>query len=237
MKRDHNATRHGEARLSKDSPPPYVARSSVPPTRFPYFVAQKPETLLMHGNRMGQDFRVITLSGLALLEIKDVRRSLPARRNVCDTYGNHLSTIRKRFLPTTFHIEDPSGKKMFELKDVDTTGSKFQSEVYSLGALSGKKERLVLLESSAQTYATIKHNGLPLAECELDSYKLRKCHAVKVAKGVDMALIAAICVSGQEVGGLWLENGYDCWGTRWRMWQFGGWHVDNVLVAGLVLSN
>lgn len=91
--------------------------------------------------------------------------------------------------------------------------------------MSGKEEHLVLLEFSVQTYATPKYNGLPLAEFDLNNYRLRKCHTAKMVEGVDMALIAAICVcldkrwEHDDWSTAMIAEGPDGGGVWWLAWE------------------
>jgi uncharacterized protein YxjI len=94
---------------------------------FPQFVAQQPETIVLKEHVMsltGDSFSIKLANGTPILQVEGKVFSLGGRKKVRDMAGNHLFDIKKELMHihTTFAIEDPSGKKIMEVK------SSFQRE-------------------------------------------------------------------------------------------------------------
>jgi hypothetical protein len=88
---------------------------------FPQFIAQQPETLVLKEHVLsltGDSFSIKLANGTPILQVEGKVFSLGGRKKVRDMAGNHLFDIRKELMHihTTFAIEDPSGKKIMEVK-------------------------------------------------------------------------------------------------------------------------
>ncbi|CAA9958902.1 LOR domain containing protein [Pyrenophora teres f. maculata] len=177
---------------------------------FSQFIAQGPETLVMKEKVMslsGDSFSIKLANGTPLLKVEGKVMSIHGRKKMFDMQGNHIcSIIKEHFhIHTTFAVEDPSGAKVMEVKsNFKLFGSKATATFTSQ---SGKQESLVMhgnwFDSSADIVDEAQ-GGLIVARINRkllsgkDIFFGQQTYGVQIAPGVDMALIAALCICLDE---------------------------------------
>lgn len=133
--------------------------------------------------------------------------SLSGRKSVFDMAGNHLFDIVKEHLHihTTFAAVDPHGKKLLEVKSsFSLVGSKTIATFTS--SKTGSTETLKMKGNWLDTKVDIvdEATGAVVAQINRKLWQGREVffdqqtYAVSVARGVDLALIAALCVCFDE---------------------------------------
>lgn len=88
---------------------------------FKPYHAPHPETLVLKEKIMslsGDSFDIKTIDGRPVFRVQGNAFSLSGRKEVMDTAGNTLFTIRKRLLRllATFYAEDPSGREIMQVE-------------------------------------------------------------------------------------------------------------------------
>ncbi|KAL6704126.1 hypothetical protein ACN47E_008789 [Coniothyrium glycines] len=173
---------------------------------FPQFFATGPETLVLKEKVIsltGDSFSVKLANGTPILQVEGKVMSISGRKKVTDMQGNHLFSIVKEHLHihTTFAVEKASGEKVMEVKSsFKLLGSKASATFTSQ---SGKAETLVMRGNWFDTTADIvdeAQGGVVVARIDRkllsgkDVFFGQQTYAVSVAPGVDMALVAALCI-------------------------------------------
>ncbi|KAF1958157.1 hypothetical protein CC80DRAFT_408753 [Byssothecium circinans] len=177
---------------------------------FPQFIAKAPETIVLKEHVLsltGDSFSIKLTNGTPIVQVEGKVMSLSGRKKVLDMQGNHLFSIRKEHLHihTTFGIEDPNQAKIMEVKSsFSIFGSKAKATFTSQ---NGKAEALVMKGNFFDTRAEITdeaQGGLVVARIDRkilsgkDIFFGQQTYAVEIAPGVDMALIAAMCICLDE---------------------------------------
>ncbi|KAK3681255.1 tubby C-terminal-like domain-containing protein [Podospora appendiculata] len=189
---------------------PQLAPVPQPIGIFNQFIAPHSETLILREKVMslsGDSFEIKLQSGQPLLRIQGSVLSLSGRKSVFDMAGNHLFDICKELLHlihTTYAVEDPSKKKLMEVKSSFTLfGSKATATFTSA---NGTAEALEMKGNWFDTAADIidKKNGAVVARIDRKLLSGRdllfgqQTYALTVAPGVDMALMVALCIAMDE---------------------------------------
>ncbi|KAF2125869.1 DUF567-domain-containing protein [Dothidotthia symphoricarpi CBS 119687] len=179
----------------------------------PPFITTRPETLILREkifSLTGDDFEIKLLNGQPILRVSGAALSLTARKKVYDMAGNWLFDIAKELLHvhSTYKVvgSDGQGGKaeiMSVRSSLRVVGSKATARFVSA---NGREERLCMRGEWMGGDATVVdevHGDRPVARIERDlsirewAFN-RSTYGVHVAPGVDMALIAALCICLDE---------------------------------------
>ncbi|KZM24766.1 uncharacterized protein EKO05_0003449 [Ascochyta rabiei] len=177
---------------------------------FPQFFARGPETLVLKEKVLsltGDDFHIKLANGTPILRVEGKVLSLSGRKKVFDEQGNHLFDIVKEHfhIHTTFRVDDANGKKIMEVRSgFKLIGSKATATFTSQ---SGKQEVLTMRGNWFDTTADITDEAQGNVVVARINRKLlsgkdiffgQQTYGVTVAPGVDMALVAALCICLDE---------------------------------------
>ncbi|KAF4340873.1 LURP-one-related 10 [Fusarium beomiforme] len=176
---------------------------------FKNFIANQSETLVLKEKVMsltGDSFDIKLANGQPILKVEGKVMSISGRKKVFDMNGNHLFSIVKEHLHihTTFAVEDPQGVKLMEVKSsFKLLGSKATATFNSIG---GTAEILEMKGSWFDYAADIFDKSTNTVVARIDRKLLsgrdmlfgQQTYALIVAPGVDMALMAALCICMDE---------------------------------------
>ncbi|CAK7268514.1 hypothetical protein SEPCBS57363_003132 [Sporothrix epigloea] len=172
---------------------------------FPQYIANQTETLVLKEKILslsGDSFDVRLANGQPLLKVKGKLLTLGSRKSVYDCNDTHLFDIYREILHihSTYVLEDPKGNKFFELRSniqlIGTTATaKFATPA------TGKREALTMKGNFLDTRGDIKDDtGHVVARIDRKLLNARQLlfdqdsYAVVVAPGMDMAVVAAMCI-------------------------------------------
>ncbi|KAI4629515.1 uncharacterized protein J4E87_003779 [Alternaria ethzedia] len=177
---------------------------------FPQFFAAGPETLVLKEKVMslsGDSFSIKLANGTPVLKVEGKVMSLTGRKKMFDMQGNHLCSIVKEHfhIHSTYVVESVGGEKIMEVKSsFKLFGSKATATFTSQ---NGKQESLTMKGDFFDTQADIldeAQGGLVVARIDRkllsgkDIFFGQQTYGVQIAPGVDMALIAALCICLDE---------------------------------------
>ncbi|RYN42654.1 hypothetical protein AA0113_g11899 [Alternaria arborescens] len=177
---------------------------------FPQFLAAGPETLVLKEKVIslsGDSFSIKLANGTPVLQVEGKVMSLTGRKKMFDMQGNHLCSIVKEHfhLHSTYVVESAKGDKIMEVKSsFKLLGSKATATFTSS---NGKQEVLTMRGNFFDTRADIldeAQGGLIVARIDRkilsgkDIFFGQQTYGVQIAPGVDMALIAALCICLDE---------------------------------------
>ncbi|KAG9190793.1 hypothetical protein G6011_08881 [Alternaria panax] len=177
---------------------------------FPHFLAAGPETLVLKEKVIslsGDSFSIKLANGTPILQVEGKVMSLTGRKKMFDMQGNHLCSIVKEHfhLHSTYAVESATGTKIMEVKSsFKLLGSKATATFTSS---NGKQEMLTMRGNFFDTRADIldeAQGGLVVARIDRkilsgkDIFFGQQTYGVQIAPGVDMALIAALCICLDE---------------------------------------
>ncbi|KAF4986464.1 hypothetical protein FGRMN_10825 [Fusarium graminum] len=176
---------------------------------FQSFIARQTETLVLKEKIIsltGDSFDIKLINGQPIIRVEGKAMSMSGRKRVFDMNGNHLFTIAKELLHfhTTFVVEDPRGFRIMEVKNsVKLVGSKATATFTSS---DGTGEVLEMKGSWANYSADIFDKSTNTVVARIDRKMLgdrgvsfgKQTYALSVAPGVDMALMAALCICLDE---------------------------------------
>ncbi|KAF1843109.1 uncharacterized protein K460DRAFT_368030 [Cucurbitaria berberidis CBS 394.84] len=180
---------------------------------FPQFLAASPagETLVLKEKILslsGDSFDIKLANGTPILKVEGKVLSISGKKKVYDMSGRHLFSIgRELFHPvhTTFKVESVDGGKVVEVKNAwKFIGSKATATFTSH---DGKAETLGMKGNFFDTTADITdetQGGIVVARVNRKLFTGKEIffgqqtYGVQVAPGVDMALIAALCICLDE---------------------------------------
>ncbi|KJR88103.1 uncharacterized protein SPSK_07968 [Sporothrix schenckii 1099-18] len=173
---------------------------------YPQYTSDKTETLVLKEKIVslpGDSFDVLLADGRPLLKVKAKVLSVGARRSVFDAAsGTHLFDIYRDLMHvhTTYVLEDPSGNKFFELRNNIRFLSTSATAHFATKA-TGKPEALTMRGSWNNLRGDIKDDtGHVVARIDRQLLNARELvfhqssYAVVVAPGMDMAIVAAMCI-------------------------------------------
>ncbi|KAF2743626.1 DUF567-domain-containing protein [Sporormia fimetaria CBS 119925] len=177
---------------------------------FPQFFAQQSETLVLREKVMslsGDSFEIKLANGTPLFRVEGSVLSISGRKKFTDMAGNHLFDICREHLHihTTFVLENPQKQKIMEVKyKFQLLGSKAVATFTT--STTGKQEQLVMKGKWFDTTADIideAQGGIVVARINRklsgkDMLFGQQTYGVYVAPGVDMAVIAALCICLDE---------------------------------------
>ncbi|CAN9295181.1 unnamed protein product [Alternaria sp. RS040] len=177
---------------------------------FPQFLAAGQETLVLKEKVIslsGDSFSIKLANGTPVLQVEGKVMSLTGRKKMFDMQGNHLCSIVKEHfhLHSTYVMESAKGDKIMEVKSsFKLLGSKATATFTSS---NGKQEVLTMRGDFFDTQADIldeAQGGLVVARIDRkilsgkDIFFGQQTYGVQIAPGVDMALIAALCICLDE---------------------------------------
>ncbi|CAJ0548851.1 Ff.00g024640.m01.CDS01 [Fusarium sp. VM40] len=176
---------------------------------FKSFIANQTETLVLKEKVMsltGDSFDIKLANGQPILKVEGKVMSISGRKKVFDMNGNHLFSIAKEHLHihTTYAVEDPNGVKIMEVKNsFKLIGSKATATFTSS---NGTAEVLEMKGSWFDFAADIFDKSTNTVVARIDRKLLsgrdvlfgQQTYALMVAPGVDMALMAALCICMDE---------------------------------------
>ncbi|CAG5182459.1 uncharacterized protein ALTATR162_LOCUS10172 [Alternaria atra] len=177
---------------------------------FPQFLAARPETLVLKEKVLslsGDSFSIKLANGTPVLQVEGKVMSLTGRKKMFDMQGNHLCSIVKEHfhLHSTYVVESAKGEKIMEVKSsFKLMGSKATA---TFASSNGKQEVLTMRGNFFDTQADIldeAQGGLVVARIDRkilsgkDIFFGQQTYGVQIAPGVDMALIAALCICLDE---------------------------------------
>ncbi|BEI94491.1 uncharacterized protein CcaverHIS019_0700630 [Cutaneotrichosporon cavernicola] len=177
---------------------------------FPAFISQGPVTLVLREqifSLSGDDFSVKdAATGKTVVRCKGKVVSFRDRKNVTDASGNLLFSMRDKLIAfmSTFVAEDARGHELFRVKRNIALGTKMTATFRN--ANTGENAELSMRGDMFGLGTTIVLNGnIPVAQISRKLLHMREWIAdkqtyyVTVAPGVDLALIAALCIAFDEV--------------------------------------
>ncbi|KAM0344001.1 hypothetical protein ACHAPU_007903 [Fusarium lateritium] len=176
---------------------------------FKSFIAQRTETLVLKEKVMsltGDSFDIKLANGQPILKVEGKVMSISGRKKVFDMNGNHLFSIVKELLHihATYVVEDPQGVKIMEVKNsFKLIGSKATATFTSS---DGTGEVLEMKGNWFDFAADIFDKSTNTVVARIDRKLLsgrdvffgQQTYALMVAPGVDMALMAALCICMDE---------------------------------------
>ncbi|KAL1863085.1 hypothetical protein VTK73DRAFT_6447 [Phialemonium thermophilum] len=178
---------------------------------FDHFVARKTETLVLREKALslsGDSFDIHLLGGgPPLLTVKGNALSLSGRKAVYDASGKHLFDIKREHLHlhTTFAVVDPQDNRLMEVKSsMSLIGSKATATFTT--PRTGRAESLQMkgnwLDSRAEIVDTATGAVVAIIDRQMlsgrDIFLGKQTYALICAPGVDMALMAAMCICLDE---------------------------------------
>ncbi|KAL2786684.1 tubby C-terminal-like domain-containing protein [Aspergillus keveii] len=192
------------------SSPLYLHPVSQPVALFEQFIATQPQTIGLKEkifSLSGDSFEIKLDSGAPLLKVNGAFFSLSGRKRVEDMHGNHLYDLRKEHmhLHTTYVMEDPDGNKICEVKSsYKLIGSK-ATATYT-DPRDGRTVSLIMQGNWMDHLAKIvnEETGEPVASILRKRFTARHIffgqdtYVVTVAPGVDISLIAGLCICFDE---------------------------------------
>ncbi|KAF2464460.1 uncharacterized protein BDR25DRAFT_307181 [Lindgomyces ingoldianus] len=177
---------------------------------FPELIARQTETLILKEKVLsltGDSFSIKLANGTPILQVEGKILSISGRKTVRDMQGKHLFDIVKEHfhIHTTFAVKDPSDRKIMEVKSkFAILGSK---AVATFTSTNGKAEELQMKGNWFDTSADITdeaQGGIVVGRIDRkllsgkDILFGQQTYALQVAPGVDMALMAAMCICMDE---------------------------------------
>ncbi|KAL0939864.1 DUF567 domain protein [Colletotrichum truncatum] len=187
---------------------------------FPQLIAKQTETLILKERMLsltGDCFDIKLANGQPIFKVQGKVMSISGRKSVFDMAGTHLFDIVKEHfhIHTTFAAIDPSDRKIMEVKSsFALLGSKATATFISPS--TGKSESLQMKGNWMSTQADIVDTSTGQVVARIDRNMLRvrdiiggkQTYSLTVAPGMDMALMAAMCICLDEKkndkGGLFL---------------------------------
>ncbi|ORX35443.1 tubby C-terminal-like domain-containing protein [Kockovaella imperatae] len=177
---------------------------------FQHYYAGRPTTLVLKEKIMswtGDDFSVKDTDGNVVCRCSGQAFSLRERKIITDPNGNELFHLRKKQLAihSTWIGEDAGGSEIFAITKHFSLGTKMRAKFtnVSTGARETISIRGGILSQSADITIGEDGSGPAVARIERKLFSLgewagQQTYTVTVAQGVDLALIAAICICFDE---------------------------------------
>ncbi|OJJ65806.1 hypothetical protein ASPBRDRAFT_164699 [Aspergillus brasiliensis CBS 101740] len=188
---------------------PYLDPVSQPVALFDRFVATEPQVIVLKEKIFsftGDSFDIKLGDGVPLLKVTGNVFSVSGRKKVEDMEHNHLFDIRKEHmhLHTTYLMEDPEGNKICEVRSSHKFIGSKATAIYT--DRHGNQVALVMTGNWNDRRARIinENTGEQVARITRKRFTARHIffgqdsYNVIVAPGVDMALIAGLCICFDE---------------------------------------
>ena len=160
---------------------------------------------LMSGSFTGDDFSITDTNGREVCKCKGKVMSISARKIFIDPAGNELFHLKNKLLALnkSFIGESPDGRDLFTVKGKFSLMSS-KSEISFKNAADGAAIILTLKGDWLDRSAEVSLNGRPVATISRSFLNFgqlvsdRQTYYVNCAPGVDLVLMAAICVCLDE---------------------------------------
>ncbi|KAL8291634.1 hypothetical protein RQP46_001892 [Phenoliferia psychrophenolica] len=173
----------------------------------PHFCVPQPTTLVMKEAAFsfsGDDFSIIDSNKVEVLRCKGKTFGFGDKKAFTDTQGRPLFKLRTKLLAIhkTFIAEDEAERELFTVKKKLALGTKMVATFTN--ASDGAPIELELRGDFWGGSADIALNGRPVAQISRKLFNARELftdnqtYFVTVAPGVDLSLIAAICICFDE---------------------------------------
>ncbi|KAJ7759980.1 tubby C-terminal-like domain-containing protein [Mycena metata] len=174
---------------------------------FPQFCAQQQMTLVLKEKVFsfsGDDFAVKDQFGNVVIRCQGKALSWSDKKEFSDTAGNHLFDLKNKHfhIHKTLQAEDPTGNVLMTVKGhFQLFGSKMSATFKNF---DGQEVELICKGDFLDRKATIMHNDQVIAQIGRDFFNARQIfgnqqtYQVSVAPGVDLAMMAAICICLDE---------------------------------------
>ncbi|KAH6685797.1 tubby C-terminal-like domain-containing protein [Plectosphaerella plurivora] len=176
---------------------------------FPPFVARQTETLILKEKLMslsGDSFDICLANGQPLIRVQGKLGTISGRKKVYDVGGKYLFDIYKEHLHihSTYAVEVEGQGKIMEVKSsFKLIGSKMTA---SFKSADGRSHSLTMSGNWLSTTADIidESTGALVGRIDRKLFNAREIfggqqtYALVVAPGVDMALMAALCICMDE---------------------------------------
>ncbi|CAI7653177.1 unnamed protein product [Penicillium pancosmium] len=182
---------------------------SKPVALFEEFIATQPQTLVLKErifSLTGDSFEIKFDNGAPFLKVTGAWPSFSGRKKVEDMRGNHLFDICKEHMHihTTYVMKEPDGNTICEVKNSHKIiGSKATTTFTDPGAnevtltMSGNWMDHIANVVEEQTGETVARISRKLFTAR-HMFFGKDNYSVIVAPGVDMALIAGLCICFDE---------------------------------------
>ncbi|KAF1985500.1 DUF567-domain-containing protein [Aulographum hederae CBS 113979] len=153
----------------------------------------------------GDDFTIKTTSGIDVCKCKGKMVSLHDSKEFVDPQGVHLFTLKNKLiaLHKSFRAEGPDGKDLFTVKGHFSLMSS-KSSCHFINASDGREMELDIKGDWFDRSANITCQGQPVATLSREFFNMREMfvdkqtYYVTVAPGVDLTLVAAVCICLDE---------------------------------------
>ncbi|PYH68085.1 uncharacterized protein BO88DRAFT_343410 [Aspergillus vadensis CBS 113365] len=188
---------------------PYLQPVSEPIVLSERFIATDTQVLVLKERVLsfsGDSFDITFGDGVPLLKVTGALLSVSGRKKVEDMDRNHLFDIRKEHMHvhTTYVMEDPGGNKICEIrsshkfigsKATATYTDRYGKQVFlTMKGNWNDRAAHIVIESTGELVARISRKRFTARHILFgqDTYN------VTVAPGVDMALVAGLCICFDE---------------------------------------
>ena len=178
---------------------------------FPNFCQPHPVTLKMKekgmfsGSITGDDFSITDTNGREVCKCKGKLMSISARKIFVDPQGNELFHLKNKLLALakSFNGVSPDGRDLFQVKGKFSLMSS-KSEINFINAADKQPLTLFLKGDWLDRSAEVSLGGRPVATISRSFLNFgqlvsdKQTYYVNCAPGVDLVLMAAICVCLDE---------------------------------------
>ncbi|KAJ9230289.1 hypothetical protein DTO207G8_8035 [Paecilomyces variotii] len=177
---------------------------------FDQFIARQTETMILKEKILslsGDSFDVKLANGQPILKVQGKVMTISGRKSIYDMAGNHLFDIVKEHfhIHTTFAAHDSVGNRILQVRNsITLIGSRATATFTSpqTGTIVNLKMKGNWLDNIVDIIDD--HTGAVVARIDRKIFRGRELffskqtYGVVVAPGVDMALIAAMCICFDE---------------------------------------
>ncbi|CZR54773.1 related to DUF567 domain protein [Phialocephala subalpina] len=174
----------------------------------PNYCVQKQTTLVMKEkvwSLSGDTFHIMDENNHEVVQCRGQTLSLSDRKEFATSSGTPLFSLRTKLLSIhkSFYAESPSGQLLFEVKGKFSIGTSKMIATFTNASNKAPVELLIKGDWFDRS-AVISMNGTTVATIGRSYFNMREIfggqqtYYVTVAAGVDLSLIAAICVCLDE---------------------------------------
>jgi len=174
----------------------------------PAYCVNKQTTLVMKEkvwSLSGDTFHIVDESNHEVVQCRGQTLSLSDRKEFASSTGQPLFSLRTRLLSLhkSFYAEAPSGETIFEVKGKFSIGSSKMVATF-VNASTKQNVELLIKGDWLDRSASITMGNIVVAQISRSYFNMREVfggqqtYYVTVAPGVDLAMLAAICVCLDE---------------------------------------
>ncbi|PBP26524.1 DUF567-domain-containing protein [Diplocarpon rosae] len=174
----------------------------------PAYCVGKQTTLVMKEkvwSLSGDTFHIVDENNHEVVQCRGTTFSLSDRKEFADASGRALFSLRTRLLSLhkSFYAEAPGGEVLFEVKGKFSIGSSKMVATFTNASTRAPVE-LVIKGDWLDRAATITMGKTTVAQISRSYFNMREVfggqqtYYMTVAPGVDLAMLAAICVCLDE---------------------------------------